>query len=55
MQSQPQLCWVGLILSSLLGYLIFAEVPPDSVLIGAVIVLLRVAIAARKEGRNRLN
>ncbi len=37
--------------SSILGYLIFAEVPKNAVLVGAVIVLLGVAIAVREEAR----
>lgn len=37
--------------SSILGYLIFAEVPKSSVLVGASLVLVGVAIAAREEGR----
>ncbi len=37
--------------SSILGYLIFAEVPQNSVLVGAVIVLVGVAIAVREEAK----
>lgn len=37
--------------SSILGYLIFAEVPKNAVLVGAVIVLVGVAIAVREEAR----
>jgi drug/metabolite transporter (DMT)-like permease len=37
--------------SSVLGYLIFAEVPKNSVLVGASVVLVGVAIAAREESR----